>query len=268
MRRLADVLVLAATAVRPLGAADASHARERPQGELPLVKDSAAQVTSTPSATRTSLRRSREHVVLSSEHRVTPTSAPVYLELVVTGDRIGEFLKNNGPVEVVRGSPNGTIFAVAGWDGVVNLWGTTTGSRLRVLPGPGGGILSLAFTPDSHRVVAGTELGQLQVWDVASGSVLNTSAAHDGNVRDRVLAGREIDGDRRPRSDDPDLGFALNSSLGVHGVRVRDCWGGGVRVDAFLGVTPPGCMMSPASRAIGMVVVTSFQSWGLRRQAV
>jgi hypothetical protein len=30
------------------------------------------------------LRRSREHLMLSSEHRAAPASAPVYLELVAT----------------------------------------------------------------------------------------------------------------------------------------------------------------------------------------
>ena len=34
----------------------------------------------------------------------------------------------------------------------------------------------------SHRSV-GTELGELQVWDVATGSVLSTIAAHDGSIR-------------------------------------------------------------------------------------
>ena len=65
----------------------------------------------------------------------------------------------------------------------MNLWGATTGSRVRILQGPGGGILALAFTPDGHRVVGGTELGELQIWDVSTGSVLNTIAAHDSNVR-------------------------------------------------------------------------------------
>jgi WD40 repeat protein len=86
-------------------------------------------------------------------------------------------------IEAVRYSPNGTLIAVAGWDGVVDVWGTTTGSRVRILQGPGGGILALAFTLDSHRLVAGTELGQLQVWDVATASVLNTMSAHDSGIR-------------------------------------------------------------------------------------
>jgi WD40 repeat protein len=95
----------------------------------------------------------------------------------------GEFGDKKGWIEVVRYSPNGTLFAVAHWDGDVDVWGTTTGSKIRILHGPGGGILALAFTPDSHRVVTGDELGQLQVWDVATGSVLNTITAHDGNLR-------------------------------------------------------------------------------------
>ena len=41
----------------------------------------------------------------------------------------------------------------------------------------------MAFTPDSRRLVAGTELGLLQIWDVATGEVLGTIGAHDGNIR-------------------------------------------------------------------------------------
>ena len=127
-----------------------------------------------------------------------------------TGARKAEISENKGWVEAVRYSPNGTMFAVAGWDGVVNLWGATTGSRVRILHGPGGGILALAFTPDGQRLVAGTELGLLQVWDVATGSVLSTiSGARRQHPRDRVLSRRQVDGDRQPRLDDQDLEFAM-----------------------------------------------------------
>jgi serine/threonine protein kinase len=44
-------------------------------------------------------------------------------------------------------------------------------------------VLALAFTPDSRRVVAGSELGILRLWDVAAGEVLDTIAAHDNNER-------------------------------------------------------------------------------------
>ena len=93
---------------------------------------------------------------------------------VETGQRKAEFRENTGWVEVVRYSPNGMLFAIAGWDGTVHLFGASNGSRIRILSGPGGGILTLAFTPDSDRLVGGTELGELRVWDVATGSVLRT----------------------------------------------------------------------------------------------
>ena len=61
------------------------HTRKNAAGEPPPAKDCAAPVTSMPSATRTCIcGEAREHLVLSSEHRAAPASAPVYLELVAT----------------------------------------------------------------------------------------------------------------------------------------------------------------------------------------
>ena len=57
------------------------------------------------------------------------------------------------------------------------------GRVVRTLGSPGGGILALAFTPDGKHLVAGTELGLLRVWDVATWDSLSTIQAHDGNIR-------------------------------------------------------------------------------------
>ena len=58
---------------------------------------------------------------------------------VETGERKGTILESPGWVEAVRYSPNATIFAAAGWDGVVNIWGPTAGASIRNSEGPAGG---------------------------------------------------------------------------------------------------------------------------------
>ena len=86
-------------------------------------------------------------------------------------------------IEAVRCSPTGTMLAVAGWEGFVDLLGTTTWAQVRKLPGPGGAIFALAFAPGRWRLVGGTEVGLIQVWDLETGDVVRTIGAHDGNVR-------------------------------------------------------------------------------------
>jgi WD40 repeat protein len=67
------------------------------------------------------------------------------------------------------------MFAVAGWDGVVNLWGASQGRESESCTGPAGRSSPWPLTPDSQRLVAGNELGRLQVWNVATGDVLSTT---------------------------------------------------------------------------------------------
>ena len=41
----------------------------------------------------------------------------------------------------------------------------------------------MAFTPDGKHLLAGTELGLLRLWDVATWSQRSTIEAHAGNIR-------------------------------------------------------------------------------------
>lgn len=79
-------------------------------------------------------------------------------------------------------SPDGKLFAVAGWDGMVYVWGTATETTIRELGGPKGGILALAFTPDGKYLLDGSDPGLLQLWEVAEWQELGRVLAHKSQV--------------------------------------------------------------------------------------
>jgi WD40 repeat protein len=91
-------------------------------------------------------------------------------------------------------SPDGRWIATGAWDYTVRLWDAATGEICATLPVPHPGIVrTLAFTPDSARLVSGGDLGsQLLVWDLSTGriqgrvpsaegeSVRSFAVSHDG----------------------------------------------------------------------------------------
>ena len=66
-------------------------------------------------------------------------------------------------------SPNGTILAPVGNDGMGRLWSTATGELLTTLDGQSTSLRSLAFTPDG-RTLAATAMGDndIRLWDVTA----------------------------------------------------------------------------------------------------
>jgi WD40 repeat protein len=73
-------------------------------------------------------------------------------------------------------------------DGKVTLWDATRlgkkqtprqfdGARVGV------GAMTVAFSPDGKRLVAGGEKNTVKIWDVSTGEVLQTLHGHNGDVR-------------------------------------------------------------------------------------
>jgi WD40 repeat protein/predicted Ser/Thr protein kinase len=70
-------------------------------------------------------------------------------------------------------SPDGRWIASGDWDGTARLWDAATGEPCAELP-HAGYVLSLAFTPDSQRLVTGSfGEDQLRIWDVATARVVD-----------------------------------------------------------------------------------------------
>ncbi len=103
-------------------------------------------------------------------------------------------------------SPDGGTLAVAGeWkevegggEGLVQLWDVRTGELRRVLTGSGNPTLSVAFSPDGKSLVSGsapialgpaeveepaTEMGELYLWDLATGEVQRKLTGHPVGLR-------------------------------------------------------------------------------------
>jgi WD40 repeat protein len=73
-----------------------------------------------------------------------------------------------------------SLLAVAG-DGLA-LYDAATSSK-RERSAEGGPITALAFTPDGQELVAGTENGLLQSWDVHSGKLRQSLTGNTGPIR-------------------------------------------------------------------------------------
>ena len=79
-------------------------------------------------------------------------------------------------------SPNGRLLAVAGDDGVVDLWDPNSGKPIRKLEKHTGSVQSLAFTPDGTKLVTGGLDGQVFVWNLATGDQIWALEGHRSKV--------------------------------------------------------------------------------------
>jgi WD40 repeat protein/DNA-binding SARP family transcriptional activator len=88
----------------------------------------------------------------------------------------------------VETSPDGSILATGGSDGIVRLWDAATLEPGPVLEGHGGRVCGLAFTPDGSIIVSVSEDGTARLWDIASGESLLELAGHTAGVEHVAVA--------------------------------------------------------------------------------
>jgi len=63
-------------------------------------------------------------------------------------------------------SPDGKMFASAGWDGTVIVWETTTGNLIRRLAGHSNSVRAVTFSPDGRYLASGAEDGKVLLWNL------------------------------------------------------------------------------------------------------
>ena len=81
-------------------------------------------------------------------------------------------------------SHDGRYLATAHGDATVRLWRVAEGRLLRTVGGQNGAATSLAWSPDGHRLAAGTGGDKsVRVWSVADGELSLTLAGHSQSIR-------------------------------------------------------------------------------------
>ncbi|MCL4880440.1 MAG: hypothetical protein KJ064_27560 [Anaerolineae bacterium] len=76
---------------------------------------------------------------------------------------------HSGGVAELVFSPDGTLLASGGADGIIRIWDFTTGTSKAVLQPQGaarGAITGLAFSPDGEQLVSSDEFGVLRLWNL------------------------------------------------------------------------------------------------------
>ena len=116
----------------------------------------------------------------------------IHLTDVKTGRELATLRYTMG-AEKLTFSPDGKTVAFRG-PGEIRLWNTETGGEVAIpLADLSAGfrnipwVWSLAFSPDSKRLVSGTSKGEIQMWDVATGEAL-IAFAKSKVLRARALA--------------------------------------------------------------------------------
>nr|WP_030490998.1 pentapeptide repeat-containing protein [Micromonospora chokoriensis] len=79
-------------------------------------------------------------------------------------------------------SPEGSMIAAAGGDGVVRVWDTSTGRLVRGLPGKGGTVWSVRWSPDGRHLASAGGDGVVRIWDAGSGKLAGTLDHHERRV--------------------------------------------------------------------------------------
>jgi WD40 repeat protein/serine/threonine protein kinase len=93
-----------------------------------------------------------------------------------TGELLYSLPGDSGQLNSLAFSPDGTVLADAGLDGV-KLWGAANGQLLHSLTGVGM-VEDVAFSPDGAILGSGSFDGTINLWDVISGELLSTLKGH------------------------------------------------------------------------------------------
>jgi WD40 repeat protein/serine/threonine protein kinase len=109
-----------------------------------------------------------------------------------TGRNLARFVAHQDHVRGVAFSPDGRRLVTGSWDTTVKVWDAQTlgqdraTSPLLTLEGQAGKIWSVAFSPDGRWLAAGRgrggNVGEVQIWDAATGTEVQTLAGHGGGV--------------------------------------------------------------------------------------
>ncbi|KAG0014915.1 hypothetical protein BGZ80_010150 [Entomortierella chlamydospora] len=101
------------------------------------------------------------------------------------GVKFGElpYLQQDGKVLICMFSPDGKTFAVGSMGESVNVYETTTWTKIHELFGHGGDVAALAYSPLGDQIATGGNDTIVRVWDVSTGSCIHTLEGHSDYVK-------------------------------------------------------------------------------------
>ncbi len=104
-----------------------------------------------------------------------------------TGALVRTISAHLGGVWRICYSPNGRYIASSGMDNITNIWMAETGELVTSLVG-GNLIRSIAFSPDSQRVVTGNFDARWWLWEIETSQLLGCYAGHTNWIWDLALS--------------------------------------------------------------------------------
>jgi eukaryotic-like serine/threonine-protein kinase len=124
----------------------------------------------------------------SPRHLIVLNSDRTFELLDVTTGQVVLRRNNFAPSSFPQLSPDGKRLAVrhsgsAKQLGGMDIWDATTGKRLLVLRGHYDIVTSVAFSPDSERVISTSFDKTIKIWDLKTGTEVRTLSGHTGPVR-------------------------------------------------------------------------------------
>ncbi len=116
--------------------------------------------------------------------------AGIWIYDAATGEERSLLTGHTDLVRSIRYSPDGSTIASASMDSTVCIWDAATGKHLHTLlhttsRGHTDYVTSLAYSPDGSTIASAiANGGGIYIWDTATGTLRNRSAAHGGNTSD------------------------------------------------------------------------------------
>ncbi|MBR4832972.1 MAG: hypothetical protein IKU86_01390 [Thermoguttaceae bacterium] len=149
--------------------------------------------------TRTLLRQAREKVLGARDFVYSPNGKLIAVcgfesrIAFFNADKLDMRTLWDAPDESstsIRFSPNGSLLAIAGRNGVVRVWTTEDGKVAREFKSNGNRrVRAVAFSPDGSLVAAGGDGSLVEIWNVSTGAKVAELALGGGRVFSLTFCG-------------------------------------------------------------------------------
>eukprot|EP00177_Eucheuma_denticulatum_P008135 GFKZ01014818.1.p1 GENE.GFKZ01014818.1~~GFKZ01014818.1.p1 ORF type:complete len:617 (-),score=58.73 GFKZ01014818.1:910-2760(-) len=93
-----------------------------------------------------------------------------------------ELSGHSNDVYAVRFHPDGNALVAGGYDRIVRLYDTETGSLLKTFSGHKSSISSIAYNARGNVIITGSKDSTIKFWDIISGLCIKTMSSHLGEV--------------------------------------------------------------------------------------